>query len=441
MNENLTKICRICLTEGSRNIFQKTVAQDGLYNVSSLNRISEKLRYVTLLKIDELENLPALICDLCIVQLNVAYNFKRQATDSDTKLRQYMIENGIDIMKDPRSLPRSRPTAATTATTTIRAITSSARVNQRCNSTSSSSVQEVALAPNSYPGNGIRLQPIRIKVESPESLEQSPDSIELISNSTISPLSSTNSTSAVPNAVPVTEATTAAISDIANSSLSSSKNSLGSNGRDSTMVVVENRQSNDQADREYVRRILGSNSSLASSSEQVAKSDATDKGLNGRKSRTSSKILDMDKPEDSNKNVRMRNLLSSLTINMVTSRFPKSKLRIKARKKLQNKKLHEKNHGTPRSSAQSRVGGPKLTPGSVDKSDPRIQNLIKARMARQNKTIISGTTLKSLGKKIREERETQNHDSTRRKRKPTYKKLEDIKQPKQGEPIPVATKS
>lgn len=53
MNENLTKICRICLTEGSRHIFQKTVTHDALYNVSSLNRISEKLRYVTLLKVSE----------------------------------------------------------------------------------------------------------------------------------------------------------------------------------------------------------------------------------------------------------------------------------------------------------------------------------------------------------------------------------------------------
>lgn len=51
MNENITKICRICLTEGSRNIFQRTVAHDALYNVSSLSRISEKLRYVTLLKV------------------------------------------------------------------------------------------------------------------------------------------------------------------------------------------------------------------------------------------------------------------------------------------------------------------------------------------------------------------------------------------------------
>lgn len=36
-----------------------------------------------------------MICDLCIVQLNVSYNFKRQSVSSDIKLRQILIEKGI----------------------------------------------------------------------------------------------------------------------------------------------------------------------------------------------------------------------------------------------------------------------------------------------------------------------------------------------------------
>lgn len=46
------------------------------------------------------ENLPVQICDLCIVQLNVSYNFKRLALKNDFQIRQYMIENGMSLTKD-----------------------------------------------------------------------------------------------------------------------------------------------------------------------------------------------------------------------------------------------------------------------------------------------------------------------------------------------------
>lgn len=55
------------------------------------------------LQIEESENLPQLICDLCIIQLNVAYNFKRQAIATDTKMRQYIIENGFELTKNSTS--------------------------------------------------------------------------------------------------------------------------------------------------------------------------------------------------------------------------------------------------------------------------------------------------------------------------------------------------
>lgn len=89
------------MSDGSRDIFHKppvgsegTVTSAGK-SVSPLERLLEKLRYVTMMKIEENDDLPRLLCDLCIVQLNVAYNFKRQAVENDTKLRQYFIENGI----------------------------------------------------------------------------------------------------------------------------------------------------------------------------------------------------------------------------------------------------------------------------------------------------------------------------------------------------------
>lgn len=47
-----------------------------------------------------MENLPHQICDLCIVQLNVSYNFKRLALKNDFYMRNYLIENGISVTKD-----------------------------------------------------------------------------------------------------------------------------------------------------------------------------------------------------------------------------------------------------------------------------------------------------------------------------------------------------
>lgn len=46
---------------------------------------------------DECENLPKNMCDSCIIQLNVAYNLKKNAIQSDIKLRQYMIEFGMNV--------------------------------------------------------------------------------------------------------------------------------------------------------------------------------------------------------------------------------------------------------------------------------------------------------------------------------------------------------
>lgn len=49
-------------------------------------------------------NFPQMLCDLCIIQLNVAYNFKRLAIENDKKLDQFVIEKGLQSGFTP---PRS----------------------------------------------------------------------------------------------------------------------------------------------------------------------------------------------------------------------------------------------------------------------------------------------------------------------------------------------
>ncbi|XP_052896687.1 uncharacterized protein LOC128303684 [Anopheles moucheti] len=84
----LKYVCRVCLAEGTWDIFSKAVVQDEMCTVASINRIQEKLQYVTQLEVHETDGLPLHICELCIVQLNVAYRFKLLAVESDSKLRQ-----------------------------------------------------------------------------------------------------------------------------------------------------------------------------------------------------------------------------------------------------------------------------------------------------------------------------------------------------------------
>ncbi|XP_058833567.1 uncharacterized protein LOC131691298 [Topomyia yanbarensis] len=414
MNENLSKICRICLTEGSRNIFQKTVRHDALYNVSSLNRIMEKLRYVTLLKIDEMENLPPMICDLCIVQLNVAYNFKRQATESDTKLRQYLIENGIDIMKDPLSiLPSNQQNSSLVP------------VRRRINSVSSSSVMESTSNGQSL----VRLVPFRIKVESPETVEQSSEA-DVLSNSPISPLSTATA--------PVQAAEDAA-TDIVNGALeknqpnsivvdsspTSSKGSLVSNGRDSTMVVIDSRNVNLQGDEDYVQNILGSSGNTSTDTDQTSEvvhvqAESPAKVVESVKQ---TKKSSHDRKKLSS-HERLQLLLSSLSIDMVNgSSTTKSKLRIHARNKdaqnqgkkkskdISTKKVHLRM--TRRHSLDSvqlrRVQNPKRKISPSMKADQSPQR--KRPTRETTSTLISPRKLRTLREKFRQERDQLKHST------------------------------
>lgn len=414
MNEDLTKICRICLTEGSRNIFQRAVAHDALYNVSSLSRISEKLRYVTLLKIDEMENLPPMICDLCIVQLNVAYNFKRQASESDTKLRQYLIENGIDIMKDPLSLPApivtSPPPAPSKTTSSIlRPAIAAApipRTIARINSTASSAVLEIRPI-NQVAGplqqqqqqHQHQLRPIRIKVETPETAtEQSSDGGDLLSNSEISPLSSVTST-AVPIHV-VTESATGISKPVTvESSPATSKANISdrSNGG-GAMVVVSSENVSMHGDEDFVQNILGSNSSLAS---QTTESDKHQKSAASKDQANSSSS------EQSKKRDPLKKILSKLAIDMVSSaKFPKSKLRTKPKKphkSVVNTAINKsKRHTLDYSKLfAKRARTNDSSPATADSPDRR-RNPVARRSA---SNVISANKLRSLGEKLRAEKD------------------------------------
>ncbi|KFB51033.1 AGAP006748-PA-like protein [Anopheles sinensis] len=85
--EDQRKLCRVCLGEGARYIFHSSLVDDEQCSVASINFIAEKLRFVLLLPINEQDGLAMWICELCLVQLNLAYRFKRMALESDQKLR------------------------------------------------------------------------------------------------------------------------------------------------------------------------------------------------------------------------------------------------------------------------------------------------------------------------------------------------------------------
>lgn len=60
-----------------------------------------------------------MICDSCIIQLNVAYNFKMKAIESDTKLRQFVIEKGFGIPESTFNLAITDNRSASSASNFI----------------------------------------------------------------------------------------------------------------------------------------------------------------------------------------------------------------------------------------------------------------------------------------------------------------------------------
>ncbi|XP_053674673.1 uncharacterized protein LOC128724978 [Anopheles nili] len=83
-----TNPCRVCLGQGARNMFHCSPVDEEKCSAASISYLPEKLQFVTLLQVSESDGLSNWICELCIIQLNVAFQFKLLATESDTKLRQ-----------------------------------------------------------------------------------------------------------------------------------------------------------------------------------------------------------------------------------------------------------------------------------------------------------------------------------------------------------------
>lgn len=374
-----------------------------------------------------MENLPPMICDLCIVQLNVAYNFKRQASESDTKLRQYLIENGIDIIKDTLSLPASSvaaaipppiitspppivaptPTSIVGSSSILRpaaiAAAPSRRIPggiQRSNSTASSAVLEIPAAVRNQRQQEHQLvvphqlRPIRVKVETPETgTERSSEGGDLLCNSDISPLSSVTS-NAVP--IPVQNGKTPVVT--VDSSPGSSKGSTSerSNG---AMVVVSSDNVSMQGDEDFVQNILGSNSSIATSS----KTTEGDKQESSEIAATPEKIKDSttEQHQGIKKRDRLQALLAKLSIDMVNSaKYPKSKQRTKPKKSSEANSAIKKRKRNTLDYAQLFSKRTKPIQDSPT-ADDRRRNPV----ARRSANVISANKLRTLGEKIRAEKE------------------------------------
>lgn len=79
-------------------------------------------------QIYENDNLPYLLCDLCIVQLNVAYNFKQKSIETETKYRQMIIEKGLNY-REPNPLQQNKTTNIISPTSTSSHVTEIAQNN------------------------------------------------------------------------------------------------------------------------------------------------------------------------------------------------------------------------------------------------------------------------------------------------------------------------
>lgn len=68
-------------------------------------------------QINDRTNEARMLCDLCIIQLNVAYNFKRQANKTAIEMEQCLIEMGLS--EERPAMPATTTTSSSTTTTTV----------------------------------------------------------------------------------------------------------------------------------------------------------------------------------------------------------------------------------------------------------------------------------------------------------------------------------
>lgn len=113
MSRNLENVCRVCLNVGSRNIFEKSSSAadaqgfaippvtDG--NVSSLDRLAEKLRYVTMLKVSismyfPIHKLPHTANDMFFGKALLSFSVSHSAEEQQQKKHRKMkLDQGFVV--------------------------------------------------------------------------------------------------------------------------------------------------------------------------------------------------------------------------------------------------------------------------------------------------------------------------------------------------------
>lgn len=148
--ETLDKVCRVCLAEAHFNIFDdaSSPAWSSLFQQNQdparkqYERLAEKLRFVGMIPVRNSNSMhflspiisyvnsdtrtysqvvessvfPNMLCYTCVVQLNLAYNFKNLIISTNLHLERLIIENGICAESSSRP-PQPEPMLALTRAT------------------------------------------------------------------------------------------------------------------------------------------------------------------------------------------------------------------------------------------------------------------------------------------------------------------------------------
>lgn len=85
LDYNLDRICRVCKAESS----DMWSIYDELKIETNNPRIDEMLMACTAIQVNSKDGLPALICQVCFQQLQIAYAFKLRCESTDSTLREY----------------------------------------------------------------------------------------------------------------------------------------------------------------------------------------------------------------------------------------------------------------------------------------------------------------------------------------------------------------
>ncbi|PSN57727.1 hypothetical protein C0J52_00301 [Blattella germanica] len=88
MSINFNHICRLCMVQ---NEYLLPLFQDGSNLVTRIVSLTPKM------KMSEDDGLPTQVCQHCVHQVEMFYNFKMQCENSDVTLRRYLIDREVSI--------------------------------------------------------------------------------------------------------------------------------------------------------------------------------------------------------------------------------------------------------------------------------------------------------------------------------------------------------